>query len=419
MLHVPTRRTALATFLIAIVLLAGLTGCGGKSAGRKIAWNTGTPPSTEPAPPPGSATQPPETAAQDRPSPSPSPTVPPAPSPTAEVGATLTPEQLQQLKPNELGFIPVLEYHNFVTDPADEAQFARPLDDFRADLQWLYEHDFYVIPLRDLILNRIAAPAGKRPVVLTFDDSYASQFRVLIEADGTWTIDPNSAVGILEAFFAAHPDFGRGGFFAVIPGFCFDWLPDRREDDQTAYCAEKISWLLDHGYEIGNHSLDHVSLYDVTDDEFKRQIGGAIEALQAYDPRVTADIIAMPYGDYPDRVKHPQQRKWLRDGFTYNGRTITILGCLMVGANPTESPASTEFDPVWIARIQAFDGDVDVRDAPNLYQWFDRMMADPDTVYVSDGNPDTITVPEQLPVALAGTLDEAKLEAEGKTVIRY
>ncbi|MER3486326.1 MAG: hypothetical protein C4345_10480, partial [Chloroflexota bacterium] len=213
MLHVPIRWTALEPFLIAIVFLAGLTGCGGQSAGRNIAWQTGTPPSTEPAPPPELTTQAP--AAEGQPSPSPSPTVPPAPATTADAGATLTPEQLRQLRPNELGFIPVLEYHNFVEDPKDEAQFARPLDDFRADLRWLYEHDFYVIPLRDLILNRIAAPAGKRPVVLTFDDSYASQFRVLVNADGTWTIDPDSAVGIMEEFFAAHPDFGRGGFFAV------------------------------------------------------------------------------------------------------------------------------------------------------------------------------------------------------------
>ncbi|GIW04388.1 MAG: hypothetical protein KatS3mg059_1008 [Thermomicrobiales bacterium] len=413
MLRLRAWRSAVTPLALALMLVAALAGCRGQSTvhGKKIAWKIGTPPSGITASDLATAQALLTPAAVE---PTPMATTLPAPA----VAPTPTPEQAPSLTPNELGFIPVLEYHHFVTDPEDEAQFARPLDDFRADLTWLYEHDFYVIPLRDLILNQIAAPAGKRPVVLTFDDSYASQFRILINADGSWTIDPNSAVGVMEEFFTAHPDFGRGGFFAVLPNFCFDWLPDKREDDQTLYCAEKISWLLDHGYEVGNHSLDHVSLYDVSDDEFKHQIGGAIEALQAYDPRVTADIIAMPYGDYPDRERHHLQRQWLRNGFSYNGRTIHILGCLMVGANPTESPASTEFDPMWIARIQAFDSDVDVRDAPNLYQWFDRMMANPETVYVSDGDPNTITVPEQLPAALAGTLDEARLQAEGKTILR-
>src|SRR3954469_19049974 len=113
--------------------------------------------------------------------------------------------------------IPVLEYHVITTDQSQEAQFTRTVDDFKADLQWLYDHDFYVVPLKDVIADAISAPAGKHPVVLTFDDSTAGQFRYLIGADGSVSIDPDSAVGMMEAFYAAHPDFGRGGFFAVLP----------------------------------------------------------------------------------------------------------------------------------------------------------------------------------------------------------
>jgi len=424
--RVPTssRRATLAHFLVFAILFFSLAACGtgsGANGNRKIAWQPGTPPAA------AGATTAPTTVAQIQPTETVEPDTPTAtaepdtPTPTVErqQASSPTPTVEPKHKPNELGFIPVLEYHHFVTDPADEAQFYRPLDDFRADLQWLYDNDFYVIPLRDLVLNQIAAPAGKRPVVLTFDDSYSSQFRYLIHEDGSLEIDPNSAVGILEEFFTKYPDFGRGGFFAVLPHFCFDWSPDGREDDQTELCDEKLSFLIDNGYEVGNHTLTHESLYDLPDDEFKRQVAGAILALQEYDPRVTADILAMPFGDYPARDTHQQQREWLRYGFDYKGQQFKILGCLMVGANPTESPVSTEYDPIWIARIQAFDNDVEIDGAINLYGWYEHMLENPETVYVSDGDPNTITVPKRLPPVLKGTLDEAKIEAEGKTLIRY
>ena len=86
----------------------------------------------------------------------------------------------------------------------------------------------------------------------------------------------------------------------MIPECCFNWEPDNpagAEPDQTEYCAQKIGRMLDNGYEVGNHSRDHVSLYDVTDAEIAEQIGGSVEALEEYDSRVTADIIAMPFGD--------------------------------------------------------------------------------------------------------------------------
>ena len=83
-------------------------------------------------------------------------------------------------------------------------------------MQWLYDNNFHVVSVRDIVENTINAPAGKHPVALTFDDSTSGQFRYLIAADGSVTIDPDSGVGIMEAFYAQHPDFGRGGYFAVI-----------------------------------------------------------------------------------------------------------------------------------------------------------------------------------------------------------
>ncbi|MGE3798871.1 MAG: polysaccharide deacetylase family protein, partial [Thermomicrobiales bacterium] len=186
-------------------------------------------------------------------------------------GKLLTNDELAQFQPNELGNVPVFMYHNIVQEygPGQEGDVLfRTEAEFRADLQWLYDNDFYVIPFYDYVTNQIKAPAGKKPFVLTFDDSRPNQFNYLIGADGSVTIDPDSAVGIMEDFFASHPDFGHTAYFAMLPIWCFDY----EAPDQTPYCEQKLTWLYENGYEIGNHTWDHQDLYDQPSDVFRTKV---------------------------------------------------------------------------------------------------------------------------------------------------
>ena len=309
---------------------------------------------------------------------------------------------------NELGYIPVLEYHAFTNDPAAEEQFTRLFDDFFVDLQWLYDHDFYVIPLTDFVRNDIEAPAGKHPVILTFDDSTSSQFLFIRDDNGELVPDPNSAVGMMEAFFAAHPDFGRGGFFAVLPFNCFS-IPNH--EDQAELCGQKLAWLIDHGYEVGNHTMGHTSLGDISDETFKSEIAGAFQWLDDHAPGHHGQMLVIPFGRYPDRDLHPEQRDMLENGFQYDGEDYRIEAAFMVGADPSPSPSSTLWDPTYIPRIQAFDEE--------LARWLPRMESGEVVLYTSDGNPDTISVPDSLPPLLEGELDPDVIAANGKTLIRY
>ena len=325
-------------------------------------------------------------------------------------GASLSAEQLRTFQPNELGLVPVLEYHVITTDPAEEEQFTRIADDMRADLRWLYEHGFHVVSMREFLTNTISAPAGKRPVLLTFDDSTSSQFRLVRNESGELVPDPDSAVGILEAFFAEHPDFGRTAHFAILPHNCFA-VPDA---DQMQYCRQKLQWLVDHGYEIGNHTMTHANLTDLPTETFIKEVGGAMvwarEQVGA-TPGNMFDVLTLPYGAVPDKDLHPDQRQLMKDGFWYEGEAFRLSAALLVGANPSVSPASTEWDPLWIPRIQMFDAEVE--------KWFGELERGAVPLYVSDGDPATITVPSQLPAGLEGQLDAAALAAEGKTVILY
>jgi len=413
------------TLLLVVPVLAACGGGDGDSGSSSIQWQAGMPPQ---------ATQPVGDVLTQTPAAQTDATQPPAETPTqqaaetataaptqaatqaAVAGQPLTEEQLAQYQPNELGKILVLEYHQFTNDASKVAQFTRTYDAFRDDLQWLYDNGFYVVKMKDVIEDNISAPAGKKPVVLTFDDSPVNQFRYLISADGSLTVDPASAVGIMEAFYAAHPDFGRGGLFGTLPQACFYTGVDGSESDQIDLCSQKLNFLLDNGYEVGNHTLTHSGIEDVDDETFKKEVGGAIDALQVFDPRVEANIFVVPFGIYPDIDKHQQQRDWMKNGFTWNGKDYFLIGSLMVGSEPSYSPVSTEWDSMWINRIQMCDctaqGGQGWDDT-----WKDIVAGSPTLMYVSDGDPNTITIPNDLNSALEGTFDEAK--ADGKQIVRY
>jgi len=315
--------------------------------------------------------------------------------------APLTPEQLQQYKPNELGQIPILEYHQIGPNPE---QFVRTPDQMRGDLQWLYDHGFYVINISEILADRIDVPLGKKPVVLTFDDSPAGQFRLLRLDTGQYAIDPNCAVGIMETFFAAHPDFGRGGLFVVLPNMVFDWTTVAAEPDQQGLDQMKVQWLVANGYELSNHTRDHVSLGDLTNDQIMYQLAEANIEINKLAPDAPIRVVTLPFGIYPTGGDDTLLR-----GFDYNGQHFEWEAALLVGANPTVVPLSTEYDPYAMARIQAFDDE--------LNKWFGVFEDNPGILYVSDGNPDTVTIPNDLHSWLVGTFDESKVH--GRTVIRY
>jgi hypothetical protein len=96
-------------------------------------------------------------------------------------------------------------------------------------------------------------------------------------------------------------------------------------------------------------------------------------------------------------------------GFDYKGQHYEWDAALLVGANPTASPLSTDYDPYAMARIQAFDEELD--------KWFEVFAEQPGILYVSDGDPNTVTVPNDLHPWLVGTLDKSRIG--DRKLVRY
>lgn len=319
----------------------------------------------------------------------------------------LSAKQLRQYQPNELGRIPVLMYHAFTTDPAYLDEWTRTLDQFRGDLQWLYDNNFTLIGMNELLNNAIAVPAGRHPVVLTFDDSSAGQFRLMQQPDGTMGVHPDSAIGVIEAFASKHPEFGRAAHMAVVSHNCF------AREDAIATCEERLAWLVEHGYEVGNHTLNHENLDDRSNESFMDQIGGMYQWINGRvgGPLGQAGVLTLPFGEMPDATIHPDQVGMLRWGFSYNGEWVDIRAVVKVSGGPMYSPSSAMWDAWNISRFNTDQATIDY--------WFGAIERGEVVLYTSDGNPATVTVPDPLPAELAGELDAPLIASSGMTLVQY
>jgi peptidoglycan/xylan/chitin deacetylase (PgdA/CDA1 family) len=274
------------------------------------------------------------------------------------------------LTPNELGRVMILEYHKI---DYPEERWTRTPENFRRDLETLYAKGYRLINLGDLLDRKIKIPAGTTPVVLTFDDSSPGQFRY-VEANGSVQIDPKSAIGVLEAFIAEKPDFGRGGTFYVLPGAS----KPNRLFNQPEYEGKKLQYLVNHGYEIGNHTLWHANLGKYPEATVRAQVAEAQVWIQRHVPDYKTRTLALPHGVYPPDVS------WVLHG-SAKGTTYNHDAVLMVAGGPAPSPFSRAFDPVRLPRIQAVERD--------LAYWLNYFDKNPHERFVSDGDTNSVTAP--------------------------
>ena len=271
---------------------------------------------------------------------------------------------------NELGRIMILEYHKI---DYPEERWTRTPENFRRDLETLYARGYRLQSLTALLEGRVTVPAGTTPVVLTFDDSSPGQFRY-VDKNGVLEIDPKCGIGVLEAFIKEKPDFGRAATFFVLPGAS---RPNRLFD-QPEHEGRKLRWLVDNGYEIGNHTLWHANLGKYDEGVVRAQLADAQVWVQKHVPDYKLRTLALPHGVYPRQVD------WALAG-TAKGTTYHHEAILMVAGGAAPSPFSTRFDPVRLPRIQAVERD--------LKEWLAHFDKNPQDRFVSDGDPATVTIP--------------------------
>ncbi|MDF1506029.1 hypothetical protein, partial [Roseisolibacter sp. H3M3-2] len=288
-------------------------------------------------------------------------------------------------QPNELGRIPVLEYHLIV--PQETNEFTRTPQRLRQDLEELYKRGYRPVNMTDVLDKKIQSlPKGISPVVLVFDDASPSQFRYL-ERGGKLVIDPTSAVGILEDFSAKHADWPRKAVFCMLPAAQVgrSFFGDKGiEGQKTEWRFPKLQFLHKQGYELCNHTLYHARL-DRAGEKVQEFIARGDMAIDSAIPGYKVRTFALPLGMWPKQRNLAWAGSWT-DPKSKKTVRYDYDAVLEVSGNPNESP----YDPAW--NKNSVNRQIMFKNA--LEATLNRLDKEgPAGRYVSDGDPKTVARP--------------------------
>lgn len=293
----------------------------------------------------------------------------------------------KKYKVDELGNVPIMMYHGihnlknddtaYIGGNVDKSGYQRTAEAFRKDLEFYYQNNYQMIRLIDYVNGIIDVELGKSPIILTFDDGLKNNILVTgLDEEGNIIIDPNSAVGILESFKKKYPDFNVTATF-FLNGELFG---------QPEYNEKIIKWLINNGYDIGNHSFSHSDFTTISSEKVEEEIGKLYNKLDKIIPDKYVNVVALPFGS-PYNMDHPNFAHILKS--TYNGVTYETISTLRVGWKSELSPFNKDFNPLFLKRIRAYDNLGEDFDIEHNFKLLEK------TRYISDGDKDTIVIPKE------------------------
>lgn len=299
---------------------------------------------------------------------------------------------------NELGKVPIMMYHGIrektssstgtVGGNVDKDGYNRTPEAFRNDLEFYYEKGYRMVRLKDYIDGNIDVEYGKSPIVLTFDDGNEDNIRVVgLDDNGDIIIDENSAVGILEEFKKEHPDANVTATFFVNGGMF----------NQPQYNEKIIKWMVENGYDIGNHTQNHLDIKKSSADQVQKEIVYVYNELDDIIPGKYVKIIALPFGS--PYSKDNENYKYVLSS-TYEGKEYETEAALRVGWEPEVSCYDKDFDKTFLKRCRAYDNNGQEFDIEMVFNNLEN------TRYVSDGDENTIVIKESDITKINTSLDK-------------
>ena len=283
---------------------------------------------------------------------------------------------------NELGRVPIMMYHGIIDTVdnkytggnVDKDGYNRTANAFRKDLEMYYEKGYRMIRLADYVNGIVDVELGYSPIILTFDDGNKNNFNVLgRNADGSLKIDPECAVGILEDFKKKHPDMHVTATFFVMENLF----------NQREYNEEILKYLVDNGYDVGNHTTIHADFTKITEEKSLEVVGKMYQKLDSLLKDKYVKIIALPFGS-PYKKTHNNYPYIIKGD--YNGFHYESEAALRVGWEPEISPFNKDFDKLFLKRCRAYDNNGKDFDIEFVFKNLEKNR------YISDGNKDLIVI---------------------------
>jgi peptidoglycan/xylan/chitin deacetylase (PgdA/CDA1 family) len=286
---------------------------------------------------------------------------------------TTPPPDPVSIQANEVGVIPFLMHHRVVAKV--ESEFDMTPAWFRAELERLHAEGYYPVTTLQVARRDLGhVPAGRSPVVLTFDDSSRGQLHYS-GTGSTARIAADSAVGMLVDFAHEHPDF------PAVASFYLNKDPFSLGDPHRV-----VSDLAGLGMEVGNHTYDHVPLR-IPAAQVQQQLGELAAMVATAVPGLAPRTMALPLGVTPSAPALARAGRWRQT--SYRNEAV-----LLVGSEPAHSPWHRLWNASAVPRIRSSSYGGGKGEFLSTW-WLDRIKAGQLTRYVAAGNPGYVTVPKK------------------------
>ncbi|MGW8224724.1 MAG: polysaccharide deacetylase family protein [Anaerolineales bacterium] len=127
--------------------------------------------------------------------------------------------------------VPILLYHSIPIQSSPNERYKVSTEHFEQQMQQLYEWGYSTINIETLVAHLYQGKSlPPRPIVITFDDGYE------------------------DIFENAFPIMERYGFTGTV------YIVANRLNSDGFMHREQLQELLDHGWEVGSHSMTHTEL---------------------------------------------------------------------------------------------------------------------------------------------------------------
>ena len=137
----------------------------------------------------------------------------------------------RELASDRVVTVPILLYHSVSDENPEDNRYAISMADFKDQMGRLRYWGYSTITIKQLVdhINK-GSDIPRRPVVISFDDGY------------------------LDVFQNAFPIMERYGFTGTV------YIVANRLQSDGFLQVEQLKELVDHGWEVGSHSMTHTEL---------------------------------------------------------------------------------------------------------------------------------------------------------------
>lgn len=181
---------------------------------------------------------------------------------------------------------------------------------------------------------------------------------------GELIANPESAVGIMEKFNLEYPDFGLNGTFFINSTSFF-------VGEGTS--SERLNYLIDKGFEIGNHTSTHINFSQASIDTIQKEVGTVANLVNKLTNGYNVSALALPYG-----ISSKEYKSYIAKG-KYDEKEYENKIILLVGSTPVYSANNEKTNLLALPRVRARGGNKAVE--CDLYYWLEIMEKNPEKKY--------------------------------------